>query len=185
MGVILNGKRNYEYLSEFIGATLIQYIPSLAGMVYIERYGDFDTSNYPLVNIMLQSISNEKRDGVSSTNSCTVQIMVLDDTSEKGNGNSSSSKAKILGIIGKIDNLFSKQLNYKLQYNEKVIGSFTSPQIEFTSNKVYNASGVVGGALTIDYSIVEENDNLYEEIIEEMGAKVEVDGRVYFWNELN
>ena len=97
MGVILNGKRNYEYLSEFIGATLIQYIPSLAGMVYIERYGDFDTSNYPLVNIMLQSISNEKRDGVSSTNSCTVQIMVLDDTSEKGNGNSSSSKAKILG----------------------------------------------------------------------------------------
>lgn len=183
MGLILNGSRNYEYLSTYIGAIILEEIPSFAGMVFIERMNDFDRSEYPIINIMLESVTPDQRDAVNSRYICSISITVITDNLTDGNENTSKTKAKVLSIVGKIDNLLCKQLNYQLKYTGKVIANFDHPQIDFSSTKVFNASGVIGAQMTMNYTIEENNNNLYEDIITETNLKITNEGKLYFWND--
>lgn len=171
MTFILNGARNYELLSRYLSELIIQHIPQFSGMVHTERYNDFDRSDYPAINVVLDSVNPIQRDSVSSMHTCGITILVLDETVNKGVGNSSETKRNVMSIVGKIDNFLCKQLNYYLKYEGRVIGTFDAPSINFTSQQTFNASGVVGASLSTNFAIVENNENLFEDILKEMAAK--------------
>ena len=161
--VVSNVPRNYEFLTSYLEVMIAQYVQGHSLEIYSEMYDDIDLSKTPYVNIILNSINHVRRNQIDSSNECKVEIIVVSDELHEGQKNSKYSKRRTLHILGHIENLLNKILSYELEYKEKVIGEVTVNSIGFSSKSVYNASGVVAGAIEATFLIHEDNENAFED----------------------
>lgn len=174
MAFQLNGKRNYEYLSDFIKA-ILQTKVNLPYSVNIvsEKYEDPDPSDFPMINVVLQEVSPNHRDPVNTRNTCNMNIVVYGDSLTQGLENSKTSKKTVLEICGQIDNIFSKSSAYFLKFTSRVIGNVASGGIKFAPKEVYNASGAIFAIIEFTFEVTEDNNDLFVEIYNNLVARVE------------
>ena len=174
MAFQLNGKRNYEYLSDFVHAVLQSKV-TVPGVTFVsEKYEDPDPSDFPLVNCVLQEIKGDYRDPVNTRHVCTMNIVVFGDCLTEGLENSNKSKAKVLEICGQIDNILSKPSAYFLEFTDRVIGNVKNGGIKFAPKEVYNASAAIYAILECEFTITEDNQDKFVEIYQDLVARIEI-----------
>ena len=172
--IVNNTPRNYEYLTSYLEVLIAQYVTGFGLNIYSEMYDDIDLSKTPYINIILNSINHVRRTQIDSSNECRVEIIVVSDEIHKGVKNSSKSKRRTLAILGRIENLLNKVLAYELSYSNKIIGEVTVESIGFSSKSVYNASGVVAGAIDVRFLIHEDNENAFVDRLEQIYTELGV-----------